>query len=85
VGILHIPERSPIHFIFHIIEDDGDGIPADERDEAFDYGHTTRDEGTGFGLSIVADIVDAHDWHISITESNEGGARFEISGVQIDT
>lgn len=67
------------------IEDDGDGIPADERDTVFDYGHTTSDEGTGFGLSIVRDVVDAHGWDIRIAESDEGGARFEISGVEIDT
>jgi signal transduction histidine kinase len=67
------------------IEDDGDGIPADERDTVFDYGHTTSDEGTGFGLSIVRDVVDAHDWDIRIAESDEGGARFEFGGVEINT
>jgi signal transduction histidine kinase len=82
LGLLEAEDGQHAGFF---IEDDGDGIPADERDEVFDYGHTTSDEGTGFGLSIVADIVDAHDWYISIAESNEGGARFEISGVQIDT
>lgn len=42
-------------------------------------------EGTGFGLSIVADVVDAHDWDIRVTESNDGGARFDIAGVTIDS
>ena len=67
------------------IEDDGDGISADKRDTVFDYGHTTSDEGTGFGLSIVRDVVDAHDWDIRIAESDEGGARFEFGGVEINT
>jgi signal transduction histidine kinase len=67
------------------IEDDGDGIPPDERDTVFDYGYTTSDEGTGFGLSIVTDVIAAHDWDIRIAESDEGGARFEISGVKIDS
>jgi signal transduction histidine kinase len=66
------------------IEDDGDGIPADERGEVFAHGHTTSEEGTGFGLSIVTDVVDAHGWDIIIAESDEGGARFEITGVEID-
>jgi PAS domain S-box-containing protein len=65
------------------IEDDGDGIPEGERDRIFEHGYTTRDEGTGFGLSIVKDIVDAHGWAISTVESNEGGARFEITGVEV--
>jgi signal transduction histidine kinase len=65
------------------IADDGGGIPEDKRGEIFDHGYSSRDEGTGFGLSIVADVVDAHDWDISVTESESGGARFDITGVTI--
>jgi PAS domain S-box-containing protein len=65
------------------IEDDGDGILEDDHEEIFSHGYTTSDEGTGFGLSIVRDVVDAHDWSITVTESDEGGARFEITGVEI--
>lgn len=39
--------------------------------------------GTGFGLSIVKQIVDAHDWDIHVTEGQTGGTRFEISGVEL--
>jgi signal transduction histidine kinase len=60
------------------VEDDGDGITATERDEIFDSGYSTATDGTGFGLAIVAEIVDAHGWTIGITESDTGGARFEI-------
>ena len=35
-------------------------------------------EGTGFGLAIVRQIVEAHDWSITVTDSESGGARFEI-------
>jgi signal transduction histidine kinase len=61
------------------VEDDGDGIPADERDSIFDHGYTTSESGTGFGLSIVEKIVEAHGWAITVTESVDGGARFEIT------
>jgi signal transduction histidine kinase len=44
-------------------------------------GYTSSEDGTGFGLSIVEQIVDAHDWSIDVTDSEEGGARFEITGV----
>jgi signal transduction histidine kinase len=64
------------------IEDDGDGIPEDERDDVFAPGYTTTDDGTGFGLSIVSDIVEAHGWEIRLTDSADGGARFEITGVE---
>lgn len=60
------------------VEDDGPGIPEDERDNVFDAGYTTTDGGTGFGLSIVKQVVDAHDWEIQVTEGTDGGARFEI-------
>jgi signal transduction histidine kinase len=67
------------------IEDDGSGIPEDSRDDVFDAGHTTTDEGTGFGLSIVKGVAEAHGWEISITEGSEGGARFEITNVEFET
>ena len=65
------------------IEDDGAGIPEADRDEIFEAGHTTSESGTGFGLSIVEEIAEAHDWEIRITTGSEGGARFEITGVEI--
>jgi PAS domain S-box-containing protein len=63
------------------VEDDGPGIPASERESVFEAGQTTAEDGTGFGLAIVAEIVDAHGWSIDLTESEAGGARFEITGV----
>jgi len=64
------------------LEDDGPGIPENERDEVFDAGYSTSTDGTGFGLAIVREIADAHDWEIAVTESGTGGARFEIIGVE---
>ncbi|WP_321112664.1 PAS domain S-box protein [Halorussus salinisoli] len=61
------------------VEDDGPGIPEDERERVFEHGHTTADGGSGLGLSIVSSIVDAHGWSVTATESEAGGARFEIS------
>jgi len=60
------------------VEDSGTGIPEDEREDVFSHGYTTSESGTGFGLGIVGDIVEAHGWRITLTESAEGGARFEI-------
>jgi len=67
------------------IEDDGSGIPEDSRDDVFEAGHTTTDEGTGFGLSIVKEVAEAHGWEVSIAEGSEGGARFEITNVEFET
>jgi len=64
------------------VADDGPGVPADDREAVFTAGHSASSGGTGYGLAIVDQIVDGHDWAISITESETGGARFEISGVE---
>lgn len=63
------------------IADDGSGIPAEKREKVFEHGHTTNSDGTGFGLSIIKDIVEAHGWNVTINDSADGGARFEINGV----
>ena len=60
------------------IKDDGDGVPEDAREEIFDHGHTTSDDGTGLGLYIVNELVTAHGWEISVTGGRDGGARFEV-------
>jgi PAS domain S-box-containing protein len=64
------------------VADDGPGIPEEEREHIFESGYTTSDDGTGFGLVIVQEIANAHDWQIRATESEAGGARFEITGVE---
>mgnify|MGYP006279336625 CR=1 FL=1 len=61
------------------VEDDGPGISPEHRSDVIQSGFTETENGTGFGLSIVKQIVEGHDWQLSITESNEGGARFEIT------
>lgn len=67
------------------VADDGSGIPADERDVVFEAGHSTVDDSTGFGLNIVQEIAEAHGWEVSVTDSENGGARFEITGVETTT
>ena len=67
------------------VADDGEGIPDDEQDDVFEAGYTTTEQGTGFGLSIVSDVIEAHGWEVHVTESTEGGTRVEITGVDVDT
>jgi len=61
------------------VADDGTGV--DDEGEVFEMGHSTADDGTGIGLAIVAQIADAHGWQLDLTESESGGARFELTGV----
>ena len=63
------------------VEDDGVGIPEDRRPTLFDVDYAHAADNTGYGLYIVSAIVEAHGWEITVGESEAGGARFEITGV----
>jgi signal transduction histidine kinase len=65
------------------VADDGPGIPEEQREEIFELGYTTNDTGTGYGLNIVKEIADEHAWKIVVTESETGGARFELMGAEL--
>ncbi|QLD88174.1 PAS domain S-box protein [Natronomonas salina] len=60
------------------VADDGPGVPPERHDSIFDVGHTTSDEGTGFGLAIVERIAEGHGWAVDVEESDAGGARFVV-------
>jgi PAS domain S-box-containing protein len=64
------------------VEDDGPGISPGERDEVFTAGYSTKEGGSGVGMVSVREIILSHKWTISITESESGGARFEITDVK---
>lgn len=64
------------------VADNGSGIPVSDRETVFEYGHSTG-AGSGIGLSIVKHVVDVHGWDVRVTESETGGARFEISDVVV--
>jgi PAS domain S-box-containing protein len=61
------------------VEDDGTGIPNDRLGDVFEYGYSTAGEGTGVGLTIVSEFVEAHGWELATTDAEGGGARFEIA------
>ena len=65
------------------VADDGKGIPAEQRDQIFQTGFSTCSDGIGLGLAIVYEVVQSHGWTINVTESTDGGARFEIHDVEI--
>jgi len=64
------------------VEDDGTGIPAGQREQVLEAGVSTAEDGTGFGLPIVAEIAGAHGWELAVGESPDGGARFAFTGVE---
>ncbi|MGZ0747543.1 GAF domain-containing sensor histidine kinase [Haloparvum sp. AD34] len=66
------------------VEDDGPGIPESERQAVLEPGYSTGNEGIGLGLAIVDSIASAHDWDLTIADSDTGGARFEVHDVITD-
>jgi len=68
-----------------LIDDDGPGIPAAQRSEAFkpfirlDGSRNQNVKGVGLGLSIARDIIQAHGGVINLEDSPQGGLRCRVS------
>lgn len=66
------------------VDDDGPGIPPEEREQVFrpfyrlDDSRTPSSGGTGLGLSIARDIVRGHGGEISLGASQQGGLKAVI-------
>ena len=61
------------------VADDGPGLDEAERERVFEPGYTTAADGTGFGLTIVKRIADAHGWEVSVGDSAGDGVRFDFT------
>jgi signal transduction histidine kinase len=64
-----------------IVEDDGGGVPPEERERIFErfYRHSNNGSGSGLGLAIVQWIARAHQGTITVGDAATGGARFVTS------
>lgn len=60
------------------VADRGPGIPAAERERIFDLFFTTKERGTGLGLPLTHQIVEAHSGRIECAANPEGGTVFTI-------
>jgi PAS domain S-box-containing protein len=78
VSIGDLDDRSGFY-----VADDGQGIPESNREQVFETGYSTAEDNVGVGLHIVKGIVDDYDWTIAATESDDGGARFEITDIEL--
>jgi len=60
------------------IADHGPGIPDDLRQRVFEPYFTTKADGTGLGLALVRQTLEAHRGTIALTATPGGGATFAI-------
>ncbi len=83
-GTISIHARAEREQLVLDVIDSGPGIPAGERNrifEAFYQGKTPQGghvKGTGIGLSVVTEFVNAHGGSIEILEAKSGGAHFRV-------
>jgi len=59
-------------------EDTGVGIPAEHLSKIFDLYFTTKDHGTGIGLSMVYRIVQLHDGEVEVESTKGRGTTFRV-------
>ncbi len=62
-----------------VVDDDGPGIPADRREDVFRAFEAGPDGGTGLGMTIARDIVQAHGGEIALEDSPLGGLRVRLT------
>jgi signal transduction histidine kinase len=84
-GLVRLTGSSSGEWVTIAVEDDGPGIPPEQRELVFGRFHRTDSArnrtrgGAGLGLAIVRAIAEAHGGRVAAGESPEGGARVEIS------
>ncbi len=61
------------------VDDDGPGIPEDVRASIFDPFFTTKQRGTGLGLAVTREIIEAHGGTIRCEPRAPHGTRFLIA------
>jgi len=60
------------------VEDTGVGIPPDHLSRIFDLYFTTKEKGSGIGLSMVYRIVQLHDGEVEVESTPGSGTRFRL-------
>ena len=74
------PDATKINCLHIVVDDDGPGLSAVERDEMLRRG-TRFDEtkpGSGLGLSIVAELIDLYKGNLVLASAPMGGLRVEL-------
>jgi two-component system sensor histidine kinase HydH len=77
-GEVRILSRRAQDGVWVSVEDNGPGIPPQDREQALEPFFTSKKKGTGLGLAIVNNIMRAHRGRAVIEDSPEGGAAVRL-------
>jgi signal transduction histidine kinase len=78
-GTLRIALRDEAGGVSALVQDTGTGIPADVLPRIFEFAYTTKgDRGSGLGLSISREIVEAHGGRITVSTELGKGTEFKV-------
>jgi signal transduction histidine kinase len=61
-----------------LVQDDGPGIPNERLPHIFEPFFSTKDGGTGLGLTVSYNIVTAHGGTLELVSNNRSGACFRV-------
>ena len=78
-GIIEVYTRSHGDHLEIRVSDDGPGVPAEAHDKLFDIFFTTKEGGSGLGLTIVKQIAEAHGGSLAFDTIEKRGTTFTIS------
>jgi two-component system nitrogen regulation sensor histidine kinase NtrY len=67
-----------------VVEDNGKGLPDEDRDRLTEPYVTTRTKGTGLGLAIVKKIMEDHNADLVLEDGDDGGARVSLIFYTVD-
>jgi signal transduction histidine kinase len=77
-GTLTIQARAVSNGVEMLFEDSGPGIPEEFRNNIFEPFYSTKDGGTGLGLTVSYNIVTSHGGTLDIIDGQGHGACFRL-------
>lgn len=78
-GTIYVKISSTGDAVTILIEDEGEGIPDNLTEKIWDPFFTTKEKGTGLGLVIVKNIIEAHGGSIELANRSAGGVRAKVT------
>ena len=77
-GEISVSAIEEDQYLLVAVDDNGPGVDPKLTEQIFEPHVTSKESGTGLGLTLVKGVVEAHNGSIRVSPSPLGGARFEV-------